>query len=56
MKISWKNKKDKLKQKFSSIRERDLKYRIGKEWKMIRKLRDRLGKTEEEILGIIVDL
>jgi len=52
----WRLKKYKLLQKFSSIKEKDLKYRLGKEGEMMKTLREKLGKTEEEILGIIIDL
>ncbi|HEX2974746.1 MAG TPA: hypothetical protein VHO68_02320 [Bacteroidales bacterium] len=53
--MNWR-KKYKLLQKFSIIKGKDLKYRIGEETQMLKKLKDKLGKTEEEILGIIIDL
>jgi hypothetical protein len=56
MKVYWRNKKDKLKHKFSMIKSKDLKYQIGREAEMLKKLKDKLGKTDEEILGIIIDL
>ncbi|HEX2967723.1 MAG TPA: hypothetical protein VHO46_01370 [Bacteroidales bacterium] len=56
MSLNWQHKKYKLIRKFSSIREKDLRYRIGEEKNLIRKLRDKLGKSDEEILGIIIDL
>jgi hypothetical protein len=56
MKISWQNKKDKLMQKFASVKGKDLNYRIGREKEMMKRLRVKLGKTEEEILSIIIDL
>ena len=56
MKIAWQNKKDKLMQKFASVKGKDLNYSIGREKEMMKKLRVKLGKTEEEILSIIIDL
>ena len=56
MKISWQNKKDKLMQKFASVKGKDLNYRIGREKEMMKRLRVKLGKTEEEILSIIINL
>lgn len=38
------------------IRGKDLKYRVGEEKEMVKKLKDKLGMTDEEILGIIIDL
>jgi hypothetical protein len=56
MKIDWGKKKDKIRQKFSAVTNRDLNYRVGREYKMIEKLKDKLGKSEEEILNMIIDL
>ncbi|HLN22156.1 MAG TPA: hypothetical protein VK213_13770 [Bacteroidales bacterium] len=56
MKLNWINKKEKLKQKFSSVRDRDLKYKLGKEKDLIGKLRKRLGKSDKDILNIIIEL
>jgi hypothetical protein len=56
MKIDWDNKKGKLIKKFSAIREKDLHYKIGRENEIVRKLREKLGKSDAEILGIIIDL
>lgn len=38
------------------ISGKDLKYRIGEEKELLNKLKDKLGKTDEEILSIIIDL
>lgn len=54
--MKWNIKKYKLLRKFSIIKEKDLRYRLGQEGEMLKKLKDKLGKTEEEILGIIIDL
>ena len=55
MKINWEKKKDKIRQKFIGITNRDLDYRVGKEYKMLDRLKEKLGKTEEEILNIIIE-
>jgi hypothetical protein len=56
MKIHWKRKKGKLRKKFSVIHERDLDYIIGRENELLKKLREKLGKSDAEILGIIIEL
>jgi hypothetical protein len=56
MKIHWEHKKGKLRKKFSGIREKDLDYTIGRENELLRKLREKLGKSDAEILAIIIDL
>jgi hypothetical protein len=52
----WTEKKEKLKQKFPFITEKDLCYREGKEREMIELLGYKLGKTNQELLNIIVHL
>jgi hypothetical protein len=52
----WNNKKEKLKQRFPVITEKDLKYNEGKEKEMIELLGYKLGKTKEELLNIIIAL
>ncbi len=56
MKLDWRYKKGKLKQKFAAIRGKDLKCRLGEEKEMLGKLKDKLGKSEEELLSIIIEL
>jgi hypothetical protein len=56
MTLHWRIKRDKLKHKFASISGKDLRYRIGKEKEMLNKLKKKLGKTDEEILSMIIDL
>lgn len=56
MSILWRHKKGKLKQKFASISGKDLKFRLGHENEMLKKLKEKLGKSEKDILGIIIDL
>lgn len=52
----WDEKKEKLKQKYPHITEEDLYYSEGKERVMLEILSYKLGKTEEELLSIIVAL
>lgn len=56
MKINWEHKKEKLRKRFASIRSKDLNYRLGREKEFLRHLAEKLGKSEEEVLGIIIDL
>jgi uncharacterized protein YjbJ (UPF0337 family) len=51
----WNRKKDKIKQKFSEITDEDLLFTEGNEIEMFEKLRIKLGKTDMEILGIIIE-
>lgn len=50
----WEQKKEKLKQRFPNITEEDLRYREGKEKEMIEMLGNKLGKSKQELLNIIV--
>lgn len=56
MKLYWDKKKHKLLQKFSSLKASDLKFRLGKEQEMIMRIRERLGRSDKDILKIIIDL
>lgn len=55
MNIIWNGKKDKIMRKFLVITRKDLIYIQGKEDVMFQKLRSKLGKTDEEILRIIIE-
>jgi hypothetical protein len=50
----WDKKKEKLKQRFPNISDEDLCYREGKEKEMIEMLGNKLGKSKQELLNIIV--
>jgi uncharacterized protein YjbJ (UPF0337 family) len=50
----WDKKKEKLKQRFPVITDNDLWYREGKEKEMIEMLGNKLGKSKQELLNIIV--
>ncbi len=52
----WDKKKPKLKEKFPDITDDDLRYREGKEKEMIEMLGNKLGKSKQELLTIIVAL
>lgn len=50
----WNKKKVKLKKKYPSITDKDMSYCEGEEREMLEILCSKLGKTEQEILNIIV--
>jgi hypothetical protein len=52
----WNIKKEKLKQKYQNLSEKDLCFREGKEKEMIEMLGNKLGKTKQELLDIIITL
>jgi uncharacterized protein YjbJ (UPF0337 family) len=52
----WNGKKEKLKQKFPIITDNDLLFPEGKEKEMIEMLGNKLGKTKQEFLQIIIAL
>jgi hypothetical protein len=52
----WNSKKEKLKLKFEILTEKDLRFNQGKEKEMIEMLSYKLGKTNQELLNIIVSL
>jgi uncharacterized protein YjbJ (UPF0337 family) len=52
----WDKKKEKLKERFPIITDEDLRYREGKEKEMIEMLGNKLGKSKQELLYIIVAL
>jgi uncharacterized protein YjbJ (UPF0337 family) len=52
----WDKKKGKLKQKFPMITDHDLRFPEGKEKEMIEMLGNKLGKTKQELLHIIIAL
>jgi len=52
----WNEKKEKLKQKYAIITDKDLRFSDGKEKEMIEMLGYKLGKTKEELRNIIAAL
>jgi len=55
MNILWKKKKEKIRQKFAVISNSDLIFTEGMEEVMFKKLRDKLGKTDEQLLSMIIE-
>jgi len=48
----WKDKKEKLLKKYNNLTDKDLKFNLGNEEKMIEILGQKLGKTKKELLSI----
>ena len=55
MNNSWKRKRDKLKQKFEGLADKDFSYKVGHELEMIKKLKNKLEKSTKELLGIFIE-
>jgi uncharacterized protein YjbJ (UPF0337 family) len=53
LKIDWVYQKEKLKEKFSCLTDRDLDFEQGKMEVMLAKLQNKLGKTRHELYTII---
>jgi hypothetical protein len=52
----WKIKKEKLLKKYENLTDKDLSFDEGKEKEMIEVLGNKLGKTRQELLAIIITL
>jgi hypothetical protein len=52
----WKVKKEKLLKKYKNLTDRDLRFDEGKEQEMMEILGNKLGKTKQELLNIIITL
>lgn len=52
----WKDKKEKLLKKYQNLTDKDLKFNLGEEKEMIEILSFKLGKTNQELLNIIITL
>ena len=53
---NWNDQKTKLKAKFSTLTDADLRYEEGKKDEMLTKVQTKLGKTKEELQSIISEL
>jgi len=53
---SWNIKKVKLLKRYKNLSAKDLRFDLGREEEMIRILGNKLGKTRQELLDIIVTL
>ena len=56
LKSNWSEIKEKLKQKFVMLTERDVLFLEGKEDEMIARLQFRLSKTKEEVNQLLSEL
>ena len=52
----WNNKKEKQKKKFKNLTDKDLNFNEGKEKEMIEIVGNKLGKSKQELLKIIITL
>jgi hypothetical protein len=52
----WREKKNRLKERFIFLTDNDLKFEEGRREEMFEELRIKLGKTKQELLNIIVAL
>jgi len=52
----WEEKKEKLLKKYKNLTDRDLRFSLGMEEEMIEILSNKLGKSKQELLSIIVTL
>ena len=52
----WNKKKGKVLKKYKNLRAKDLRFDLGREEEMIKILSNKLGKTRQELLNIIVTL
>jgi hypothetical protein len=52
----WEEKKEKLLKKYKNLTDRDLRFSLGMEEEMIGILSNKLGKSRQELLNIIVSL
>lgn len=52
----WDEVKQKLKEKYAVLTDKDLEYEEGKEEKLLHRLQEKLGKPKEEIKSLLQDL
>ena len=52
----WEDKKEKLLKRYTNLTHKDLDFILGQEDEMMETLSSKLGKSRQEILGIIVAL
>jgi uncharacterized protein YjbJ (UPF0337 family) len=53
IKLNWNDQKEKLKVKFPTLTDEDLKFEEGKKGEMFTKIQNKLSKTKEEIMTAI---
>lgn len=49
----WKDQANQLKTKFSTLTDEDLKFEVGKESHLLKKIETRLGKNRQEVIKLI---
>jgi hypothetical protein len=52
----WKDKKEKLLKRYKNLTAGDLNFEVGKEKEMIETVGNKLGKSKQELLNIIIML
>jgi len=52
----WETRKEKLLKKFENLTQRDLDFKLGEENTMISVLSEKLGKSKQEMLKLIIML
>jgi hypothetical protein len=52
----WKTRKEKLLKLYTNLSQRDLDFKLGEENAMLATLGDKLGKTNQELLNLIITL
>ena len=53
---NWNDQKEKLKTQFPTLTDEDLQYEEGKRDEMLTRVQDKLGKTRDELDGVISSL
>jgi hypothetical protein len=52
----WKTRKEKLLKKFENLSKKDLDFKMGEEKAMLQVLSLKLGKSDQELLNLIITL
>jgi hypothetical protein len=52
----WKTRKEKLLKIYKNLSQKDLDFKLGEENAMLTTLGDKLGKTNQELLNLIITL
>ena len=56
IKSNWNETKAILKKNYSKLKDEDLTFTVGKEEELLARIAKRIGKTEQEVIAIILDL
>ena len=54
--VDWEYQKERLKEKYSILTDKDLNFKQGKMEEMLLKLQEKLGKTRHQIYKILANL